>query len=234
MPIAGALGPSCAAPASTRFQRRCGDHPIYALPSDKPEDVGALPLDSELLPGRAGCTRWPGGVAGQRDGPRPSSCSCAATAGRCCSCNLRADNAAAFGCPSTCSWAIWYGRAGRCSAPASRTRPGASTAAPFDQGAAAAAGKALQEGSKVTTRRRRYRTATRHVVHPKSPRCSAAGAHRRRDPQLFRPARLRRVDTRMLLQTNGGPPARPFRTHHNALDLDSPSRSLVVRACVYE
>jgi lysyl-tRNA synthetase class 2 len=83
-------------------------------------------------------------------------------------------------------------------------------------------GKALQEGPKVLDEDWRYRQRYADMII----RPEVAEVFRKRARIL---SEMRRFfdergyvecDTRMLLQTNGGAAARPFRTHHNALHLD--------------
>ena len=83
-------------------------------------------------------------------------------------------------------------------------------------------GKALQEGDKATDDDWRYRQRYADmIIHPE-----VAEVFRKRAlivrgiRQFFDERGYTECDTRMLLQTNGGAAARPFRTHHNTLDLD--------------
>ncbi|HNN50191.1 MAG TPA: lysine--tRNA ligase [Pseudomonadota bacterium] len=83
-------------------------------------------------------------------------------------------------------------------------------------------GKALQDGPKVSDEDWRYRQRYADmIVHPE-----VADVFRKRAlivreiRRFFDDRGYVECDTRMLLSTNGGAAARPFRTHHNALDLD--------------
>jgi len=197
-------------------------HPIPCLAQRQARDVGALPLDSELLPdapvyavaGRlCRSTRW----------ARPSSCSCAATAGRCCQLYLRADNAAAFGL----SEHLQLGDLVWARGPLFRTRK-QKRALRVDglrlltKALRPLPGKALQEGSKVTDDDWRYGYRTRHdCPTPRPPRCSASGrASVAEIRSLFRQRRLTsKCDhPHAACRPMAAPRGRPFRTHHNALD----------------
>ena len=83
-------------------------------------------------------------------------------------------------------------------------------------------GKALQDGSKVADEDWRYRQRYADmIIHPE-----VAEVFRKRATivreirRFFDELGYVECDTRMLLPTNGGAAARPFCTHHNALDLD--------------
>jgi lysyl-tRNA synthetase class 2 len=83
-------------------------------------------------------------------------------------------------------------------------------------------GKALQEGDKAVDEDWRYRNRYADMII----RPEVAEVFRKRAlivggiREFFDARGYVECDTRMLLQTNGGAAARPFRTHMNALDLD--------------
>ncbi len=83
-------------------------------------------------------------------------------------------------------------------------------------------GKVLQEGHDVTDLGLLYRQRyLDFIVHPEKvevfrKRARIISAIRR----FFDERHYVECETRMLLSTNGGAAARPFRTHHNALDID--------------
>lgn len=83
-------------------------------------------------------------------------------------------------------------------------------------------GKALQKGSEVQDVELRYRQRyVDMIVHPEVADVFRARARIIRGIRRFFDERgYTECDTRMLLATNGGAAARPFRTHHNALGLD--------------
>jgi len=83
-------------------------------------------------------------------------------------------------------------------------------------------GKVLQEGHDVTDLGMLYRQRYLDlIVHPEK-----VGVFRKRAAiisgirKFFDELGYVECDTRMLLSTNGGATARPFKTHHNALDLE--------------
>jgi lysyl-tRNA synthetase class 2 len=83
-------------------------------------------------------------------------------------------------------------------------------------------GKLLQEGHDVTDRGLLYRQRyLDFIVHPEKvevfrKRAKLISAMRR----FFDERGYVECETRMMLSTNGGATARPFKTHHNALDID--------------
>jgi lysyl-tRNA synthetase class 2 len=83
-------------------------------------------------------------------------------------------------------------------------------------------GKLLQEGHDVTDRGLLYRQRyLDFIVHPEKvevfrKRARLISAMRR----FFDERGYVECETRMMLSTNGGATARPFKTHHNALDID--------------
>ncbi len=83
-------------------------------------------------------------------------------------------------------------------------------------------GKALQEGHDVTDLGLLYRQRYLDLImHPEKAdvfrkRARVIGGIRR----FFDERNYVECETRMLLSTNGGAAARPFKTHHNALDID--------------
>lgn len=83
-------------------------------------------------------------------------------------------------------------------------------------------GKALQEGPKVLDEDWRYRQRYADmIIRPEVADVFRKRALIMREMRAFFDERgYVECDTRMLLQTNGGAAARPFRTHHNALGLD--------------
>jgi len=83
-------------------------------------------------------------------------------------------------------------------------------------------GKALQEGDKAVDEDWRYRQRYADmIVHPEVAEVFRKRATIVREIRRFFDERnYVECDTRMLLSTNGGAAAKPFRTHHNALDQD--------------
>ena len=83
-------------------------------------------------------------------------------------------------------------------------------------------GKALQEGEKATDDDWRYRQRYADmIVHPEAAEVFRKRATIVREMRHFFDERgYVECDTRMLLPTNGGAAARPFRTHMNVLNLD--------------
>jgi len=83
-------------------------------------------------------------------------------------------------------------------------------------------GKALQDGPKVSDEDWRYRQRYADmIVHPEVAEVFRKRATIVREIRRFFDERSYvECDTRMLLSTNGGAAAKPFRTHHNALDQD--------------
>ena len=196
--------------------------PIYALPYDKPEDVGQLPLDSEVTP-ESPVHAVAGRLLQINDMGKAKFLFLRGDRGAMLQLYLRADNAEAF----ALSERLQLGDLVWARGPLFRTRK-QKRALRVDglrlltKALRPLPGKVLQEGSKVTDDdwRYRYRYADM-IVHPE-----VADVFRKRARIV---AEIRRFfdergyvecDTRMLLQTNGGAAARPFRTHHNTLDLD--------------
>ena len=84
-------------------------------------------------------------------------------------------------------------------------------------------GKVLQEGQDVTDIGLLYRQRYLDFIqHPDKVQqvFRRRAQHHHRDSPLLRRAGLRRVRDPHAAPTNGGAAARPFRTHHNALDVD--------------
>lgn len=196
--------------------------PIYALPHDKPEEVGGLPLDSEVTP-EAPVYAVAGRLLQINDMGKAKFLFLRGDRGAMLQLYLRADNAEAF----AISEKLQLGDLVWARGPLFRTRK-QKRALRVDglrlltKALRPLPGKVLQEGSKVSDDdwRYRYRYADM-IVHPE-----VADVFRKRARIV---AEIRRFfdergyvecDTRMLLQTNGGATARPFATHHNALDLD--------------
>lgn len=197
-------------------------HAIHELPGDKAEEVTALPLDSELPP-EAAVYAVAGRLLQINDMGKAKFLFLRGDRGAMLQLYLRADNAEAF----KLSERLQLGDMVWASGPLFRTRK-QKRALRVDglrlltKALRPLPGKALQEGSKVSDDdwRYRYRYADM-IVHPE-----VADVFRKRARIV---AEIRRFfdergyvecDTRMLLQTNGGATARPFRTHHNALDLE--------------
>ena len=197
-------------------------HPIYALPSEKPEDVGALPLDSEVKPD-AEVYAVAGRLLQVNDMGKAKFLFLRGDRGAMLQLYLRADNAEAF----KLSEHLQLGDLVWARGPLFRTRK-QKRALRVDglrlltKALRPLPGKALQEGSKVSDDdwRYRYRYADM-IVHPE-----VADVFRKRARivaeirSFFDQRGYVECDTRMLLSTNGGAAARPFRTHHNALDLE--------------
>jgi lysyl-tRNA synthetase class 2 len=197
-------------------------HQIYELPHEKPEEVTALPLDTELGEG-APVYAVAGRLLQVNDMGKAKFLFLRGARGAMLQLYLRADNAAAFQASERLQLGDFVWARG----PLFRTRK-QKRALRVDalrlltKAMRPLPGKALQEGSKVADDdwRYRYRYADM-IVHPE-----VADVFRKRARiiaevrRFFDERGYTECDTRMLLQTNGGAAARPFATHHNALDLD--------------
>jgi lysyl-tRNA synthetase class 2 len=197
-------------------------HQLHELPGDSAEQVLALPLDSEL-----GADAAVYAVAGRllqiNDMGKAKFLFLRGDRGAMLQLYLRADNAEAF----KLSEQLQLGDQVWASGPLFRTRK-QKRALRVDglrlltKALRPLPGKALQEGSKVSDDdwRYRYRYADM-IVHPEVADVFRKRARIVAEIRRFFDARgYVECDTRMLLQTNGGATARPFRTHHNALDLE--------------
>ena len=197
-------------------------HQIYELPAALPEEVGQLPLDSEVLPD---ATQY--AVAGRllqvNEMGKAKFLFLRGDRGAMLQLYLRAESAEAFALSQHLQLGDFVWARG----PLFRTRK-QKRAMRVDglqlltKALRPLPGKALQEGSKVSDDDWRYRNRYADmIIHPE-----VADVFRKRARII---AEVRRFfdergyiecDTRMLLSTNGGAAARPFKTHHNTLNLD--------------
>jgi lysyl-tRNA synthetase class 2 len=207
-------------------------HQIYALPASEPEGVASLPLDAEVTPAQP---RY--AVAGRllqvNEMGKAKFLFLRGDRGAMLQLYLRAENAEAFALSSSLDLGdiVWaYG-------PLFRTRKGKRALLVEDVQVDGAArpglrlltkairplpGKALQEGDKATDDDWRYRQRYADmIVHSEVADVFRKRATIVRETRHFFDERgYIECDTRMLLPTNGGAAARPFRTHMNVLNLD--------------
>jgi lysyl-tRNA synthetase class 2 len=136
---------------------------------------------------------------------------------------VKADNADAFAAAKELALGDFVGAAG----PLFRTRKGkralkCETLRLLTKSLRPLPGKVLQEGADVTDVGLLYRQRyLDFIVHPEKvdvfrKRAKIVSGIRR----FFDERGYVECETRMLLSTNGGAAARPFKTHHNALDID--------------
>jgi len=136
---------------------------------------------------------------------------------------VKADNADAFAAAKELALGDFVGAAG----PLFRTRKGkralkCETLRLLTKSLRPLPGKVLQEGADVTDVGLLYRQRyLDFIVHPEKvevfrKRAKIVSGIRR----FFDERGYVESETRMLLSTNGGATARPFKTHHNALDID--------------
>ncbi|MFO0573251.1 MAG: lysine--tRNA ligase [Polyangia bacterium] len=211
-------------------------HAIEALPASDPSEVPGLPLDSEVAPGH---TRY--AVAGRllqiNEMGKAKFLFIRGDRGAMLQLYLRAEHAEAF----KLSQSLQLGDFVWARGPLFRTRKQKRALLVEDVAAGASGeggavepglrlltkalrplpGKALQEGPKVLDEDWRYRQRYADMII----RPEVAEVFRKRARivsemrRFFDERGYVECDTRMLLQTNGGAAARPFRTHHNALDM---------------
>lgn len=197
-------------------------HQIYELPAALPEEVGQLPLDSEVLPD---ATQY--AVAGRllqvNEMGKAKFLFLRGDRGAMLQLYLRAESAEAFALSQHLQLGDFVWARG----PLFRTRK-QKRAMRVDglqlltKALRPLPGKALQEGSKVSDDDWRYRNRYADmIIHPE-----VADVFRKRARIIaevrgfFDERGYIECDTRMLLATNGGAAARPFKTHHNTLNLD--------------
>ena len=207
-------------------------HQIYALPASEAVDVTSLPLDAEITP-----TQPRYAVAGRllqvNEMGKAKFLFLRGDRGAMLQLYLRAENAEAFARSSQLDLGdiVWA------HGPLFRTRKGKRALliedvrgeggskpglALLSKAIRPLPGKALQEGEKATDDDWRYRQRYADmIVHPEVADVFRKRATIVREMRRFFDDRgYVECDTRMLLPTNGGAAARPFRTHMNVLNLD--------------
>lgn len=208
-------------------------HAVAELPAAVPEDVGALPLDSEVKPEHP---RY--AVAGRllqiNEMGKAKFLFIRGDGGAMLQLYLRAEQATAF----KLSQSLQLGDMVWARGPLFKTRKQKRALLIEDRAGEAGAvepglrlltkalrplpGKALQEGPKVQDEDWRYRQRYADMIV----RPEVADVFRKRARiisemrRFFDERGFVECDTRMLLATNGGAAAKPFRTHHNALHQD--------------
>jgi lysyl-tRNA synthetase class 2 len=197
-------------------------HQIYALPASRQEEVASLPLENELA---ADAPRY--AVAGRllqvNEMGKAKFLFIRGDRGAMLQLYLKADVVEAFALSNQ----LGLGDFVLAQGPLFRTRKDKralriESLRLLSKAVRPLPGKALQDGPKVTDEDWRYRQRYADmIVHPEVADVFRKRATIVREVRRFFDERgYVECDTRMLLSTNGGAAARPFRTHHNALDLD--------------
>lgn len=197
-------------------------HQIFELPAARPEDVGTLPLESEL-PAEAPRYAVAGRLLQVNEMGKAKFLFIRGDRGAMLQLYLKADSAEAFALSNQLGLGDFVLAAG----PLFRTRKDKralriESLRLLSKAIRPLPGKALQDGPKVTDEDWRYRQRYADmIVHPEVAEVFRKRATIVREIRRFFDERnYVECDTRMLLSTNGGAAAKPFRTHHNALDLD--------------
>lgn len=203
-------------------------HQVYDLPGASQAEVDALPLDAELQP-----TQPRYAVAGRllqvMEMGKAKFLFIRGDRGAMLQLYVRAEQAAGFSISKTLDLGdiVWA------CGPLFRTRKGKRSLLVEDREGKAGLkllskalrplpGKTLQEGDKATDDDWRYRQRYADmIVHPEVAEVFRKRAKIMREIRQFFDARgYVECETRMLLPTNGGAAARPFKTHMNVLNLD--------------
>ncbi len=197
-------------------------HQIFDLPASQPEEVVKLPLETELA-ADAPRYRVAGRLLQVNEMGKAKFLFIRGDRGAMLQLYLKADVAEAFALSNQLQLGDFVAASG----PLFKTRKEkralrVESLRLLSKAVRPLPGKALQEGPKVTDEDWRYRQRYADmIVHPE-----VADVFRKRAlivreiRRFFDDRNYVECDTRMLLSTNGGAAARPFRTHHNALDLD--------------
>lgn len=197
-------------------------HQIFELPAGKPEEVSSLPLESEL-PADAPRYSVSGRLLQINEMGKAKFLFLRGDRGAMLQLYLKADVVEAFGLSKHlqlgdliwASGALFRTRKDKRALRIDSLRLLTKSVRPLP-------GKALQDGAKVSDEDWRYRQRYADmIIHPEVTDVFRKRALIMREIRRFFDDRgYVECDTRMLLSTNGGAAARPFRTHHNALDLN--------------
>ena len=197
-------------------------HQIFELPASRAEDVGSLPLESDL-PADAPRYAVAGRLLQVNEMGKAKFLFIRGDRGAMLQLYLKADVAEAFALSNQ----LGLGDFVLAEGPLFRTRKDKRALRVghlrlLSKAIRPLPGKALQDGPKVSDEDWRYRQRYADmIVHPEVAEVFRKRATIVREIRRFFDERhYVECDTRMLLSTNGGAAAKPFRTHHNALDLD--------------